>query len=124
MSIVQGQQAQMQHWTMDIGLYPVAHIWLLGRAVGGKAMGGWRTKHGSILDFGTGIGRSRTPIQNRGAENRRLRTAAALMTAVGLLAPMLLAQPARSAPAADVVPPPPLHLISRGIPAYASSTRG
>jgi len=47
----------------------------------------------------------------------------AVLLCFGLLSPVLPGQSTHTASAASI-PPPPLRVISRGVPAYASSTRG
>jgi hypothetical protein len=68
----------------------------------------------------TGGGQART------VRTARVRTAARLLTAflcLGLLFPMLPGEPARPASAAQVSAPAPMPVISRGVPAHASSSR-
>ena len=67
------------------------------------------------------------PRSTRSSRAVRPRILALMLTAflcLSLLPTVLAVGPARPVSAADTLPPPPMPVISRGVPAYASSERG
>ena len=69
-------------------------------------------------------GSGRRSLSSRAGRSRIAAAVMATFLCLSLLPTLFVTGPARSVSAADNLPPAPMPLISRGVPAYSSSDRG